>query len=425
MIVRARYLVTMDGPPLEDGAVVVQGGRIVAVGPFREVERHERHERHCGSGGEEQRIDLGDRVLLPGLLNAHCHLDYTGLRGAIPPQDSFTRWIGCINALKRGLTEADYLQAIADGFAELERWGTTTVCNLAAFPGLLPKLPPPPLRVWWFPELLDIRDPSEAPRLVAESLAALDAVRGRPGWLGGFGLGPHAPYTASAALYRLCGEAATRTRPALPLTTHIAESADETAMFREGRGDLYALLARVGRAMDDCGHGSPFSTAVRAGWIGPGWLLAHANELEEADFELLARAPGPPAWHFVHCPCSHRYFGHKPFPWRRLEALGANICLGTDSLASNAELNLFAEMRAAQKSASGLTSENLLETVTTHPARALGKSGELGVLAPGAHADMIALPFDGPLHEIHDALVANRLPIEWMMLDGKLRPARA
>jgi len=181
--------------------------------------------------------------------------------------------------------------------------------------------------------------------------------------------------------------------------------------------------------MDDCGGGSVFSTAVQAGLIGPGWILTHANELEEDDFALLARLAAlkerssggrTQGWHFVHCPRSHAYFGHRPFPWNRLRALGATISLGTDSLASNDSLDLFAEMRAAQKSTPGLTSENLLETVTTEPARALGKAGQLGVIAPGAHADMIALPFAGPLHEVYDALVANRCPIEWMMLDGTL-----
>ena len=404
MILRARHLLTMDRPPQEDGGVVLEQGRVVAAGAYREI-------RAEFSGREL--IDLGEQVLLPGLINAHCHLDYTGLRGAIPPQESFTRWIGCINTLKRGLREEDYVQAIGDGFTELKRWGTTTVCNLAAFPDLLPKLPPPPIRTWWFPEMLDLREPASG--LVTAALEAVETVQNRPGWLGEFGLSPHAPYTASPGLYRLCADAAGQR--GMPLTTHIAESADEEAMFRDGAGELFALLEKVGRSMGDCGRGSSFSSAVRNGLIGPGWLLTHANELDEADFEWIARTPG---WHFVHCPRSHHYFGHRPFPWRRLRELGATISLGTDSLASNEDLSLFAELQAAQKSAPWLTSENLLETVTTQPARALGKRGELGVIAPGAHADLIALPFAGPSHEIYDALVANCSPIEWMMLDGKL-----
>jgi len=404
MILRAHTVVTMSGPPLADGAVAVgDDGRIAAVGPFEEISRD--------WPGEV--LDLGEKVLLPGLINAHCHLDYTSMRHAIDPQKSFTRWILRINALKRQMTDEDYLKAIAEGFEELRAWGTTTVCNLEAFPELLPQLPPPPIRTWWFLELIDIRSrvPSEA--LLAGALAFFEK---HEGWLGGFGLNPHAPYTTSPELYRLCRECADYFR--MPLTTHIAESADEEAMFRRGEGEMADFFRTLGRPMDDCGTHSSFSNAVTQGLIGPGWLLAHANELGEADFALIAATPGD--WHIIHCPRSHTYFQHRPFPWRRLEELGVCLSLGTDSLASNDSLSLFAEMQATQKAAPYLTSETLLKTVTTHPARALGKTGELGAILPGAHADLIALPFAGAPSEVYDTILANRSPIEWMMLDGKI-----
>jgi len=405
MLVRAQTVVTMSGPPLEDGAVVVNGdGRIAAVGPFSELRRDWPGEKVC---------DLGESALLPGLINAHCHLDYTSLRNAINPQRSFTAWISRINALKRQMTDEDYLEAIAEGFDELRAWGTTTVCNLEAFPELLPKLPPPPIRTWWFLELIDIRNRLPTEALLEGTLAFFEQ---HEGWLGGFGLNPHAPYTASPELFRLCRECADRF--GMPLTTHIAESAEEEAMFRRGEGEMFALMQQLGRRMDDCGTRSSFSNAVANGLIGPGWLLAHANELDEEDFSLIAATPGD--WHVVHCPRSHAFFQHRPFPWQRLVAAGVTISLGTDSLASNDSLSLFAELQAAQKSMPRLTSETLLRTVTTHPARALRKTGELGALLPGAHADLIALPFAGPLPEVYDAIIANRSPIEWMMLDGKI-----
>ena len=401
MILRAKIVVTMSGPPLEDGAVMVQeDGCIAAVGPFSEIRR---------DWPGEPVLDLGGQVLLPGLINAHCHLDYTSLRNAINPQRSFTSWISRINALKRQMTDDDYLQSIADGFAELRAWGTTT----EAFPELLPKLPPPPIRTWWFLELIDIRS-----RLPSEALleGALSFFEQHEGWLGGFGLNPHAPYTASPELFRLCGECAERF--GMLLTTHIAESAEEEAMFRRGEGELFVFLQRLGRRMDDCGMRSAFSNAVANGLVGPGWLLAHANELDEEDVSLLAETPGD--WHVVHCPRSHAFFHHRPFPWRRLEEAGVTLSLGTDSLASNDSLSLFAEMQALQKSIPQLTSETVLRTVTTHPARALRKTGKLGVLVPGAHADLIALPFAGSTPEVYDAVIANRSPIKWMMLDGKI-----
>src|SRR5262245_778657 len=120
MIIRARIVVTMDGALIENGAVAASGNRIVDVGTFDEIKT-----RNTG-----QIFDLGDQALLPGLINAHCHLDYTCLRGKISPQKSFSNWIRAINAEKSKLSAADYVASINEGFAETKRFGTTTIANL-------------------------------------------------------------------------------------------------------------------------------------------------------------------------------------------------------------------------------------------------------------------------------------------------------
>src|SRR5262245_10911675 len=127
MILRARHVLPVSAPPIENGAVAVADNSIVAVGPFDEIRRH-----HA-----DEVTDLGDSILLPGLVNAHCHLDYSMLRMAISPQRSFTEWIRRINAMKRLLDVDDYRAAITAGFAELRRFGTTTVANIESFPELL------------------------------------------------------------------------------------------------------------------------------------------------------------------------------------------------------------------------------------------------------------------------------------------------
>src|SRR5438045_3954505 len=127
MIIRARVVVTMDGSPLENGAVVVAGDRIADVGKFPEIAK-----RHSG----EETLDLGEQALLPGLINAHCHLDYTGLRGKIPRPKSFTDWIRAINDEKAKLSPDDYIASINEGFAEAKGFGTTTIANLTAYPEL-------------------------------------------------------------------------------------------------------------------------------------------------------------------------------------------------------------------------------------------------------------------------------------------------
>src|SRR5213595_1008255 len=147
MIIRAGTVVTMDGPPIENGAVAVSGSRITNVGKFSEI---------SATNSGEQIVDLGEQALLPGLINAHCHLDYTCLRGKIPPQRTFADWIRAINAEKARLSPKDYLSSINEGFAEAKRFGTTTVANLTAFPDLISQIHVP-IRTWWFAELIDVR----------------------------------------------------------------------------------------------------------------------------------------------------------------------------------------------------------------------------------------------------------------------------
>ncbi len=132
-----------------------RGSKITGVGRFEEVK--------ASHGGDV--VDLGEQILLPGLINAHCHLDYTLLRGQIPPQKSFTDWIRAINAEKAKLTAKDYVASINEGFAEAQRFGTTTIVNLTAFPELIAEIEEP-IRTWWFGELIDVRNPDEAGRIV-------------------------------------------------------------------------------------------------------------------------------------------------------------------------------------------------------------------------------------------------------------------
>src|SRR5207244_8335777 len=139
MIVRARMVVTMDGAPIPNGAVRVTRNRIVEVGKFSAF-----------APDKDEIIDLGECVLLPGLINAHCHLDYTCLRGKIPREKSFTDWIRAINVQKSKLAPEDYVASINEGFAEAKRFGTTTIVNLTGFPELIQQLPDTPIRTWWY-----------------------------------------------------------------------------------------------------------------------------------------------------------------------------------------------------------------------------------------------------------------------------------
>src|SRR5437660_548416 len=338
MIVRARVVVTMDGPPIENGAVVISGNRIVDVGTFPEISA-----RHSG----QELVDLGEQALLPGLINAHCHLDYTCLRGKIPPQKSFADWIRAINTEKANLSPKDYLASINEGFAEAKRFGTTTIANLTAFPELIPKISAP-IRTWWFAELIDVRAPERASETVDD---AVESLKSAHNW----GLAPHALCTASKNLYRRCVEIARRND--ILLTTHLAESQEEMEMFHDASGPLYEFLKGIGRPMNDCGSKTPLGLFLGA--IGdralPQCIVAHLNEVTQSDFNLLEKSGRQ--FHVVHSPRSHDYFKHSRFPFEKLRVLGFNICLGTDSLASNEDLSLFAEMRAFQNESPDVSRE--------------------------------------------------------------------
>jgi cytosine/adenosine deaminase-related metal-dependent hydrolase len=408
MIVRARVVVTMDGPPIDNGAVAVSGDQIVDVGEFSKVSK-----RHSN----QAIVDLGDQALLPGLINAHCHLDYTCLRGKIPPQKSFADWIRVINTEKAKLSPADCVRSINEGFAEAKRFGTTTIANLTAFPELIGQINRP-IRTWWFAELIDVRDPSRAKELVD---LAVEQLKSQERW----GLAPHALFTASADLYRRCRQVAQRDK--ILLTTHLAESREEVSMFRDRKGPLYEFLQGIGREMSDLGHGTPvsrLSEIIRDSSASFGmtenWLLVHMNELEENDFDQLAGSTSKAS--IVHCPRSHKYFDHSLFQYHKLHGCGFKVCLGTDSLASNDDLSLFAEMRAYQKEFPNVSAEEILEMVTTNPARALRQQDRLGKIRSGFAGDLIALAWERSA-SVLDAIIANDRSIGWSMIAGRVQAA--
>jgi cytosine/adenosine deaminase-related metal-dependent hydrolase len=407
MIIRARVVVTMDGPPIENGAVAMWQDRVIDVGPFADVAKRNRGEIS----------DFGDQAVLPGLINPHCHLDYTCLRRKIPPQKTFVDWIRAINAEKTNLSASDYVASINDGFAEAKRFGTTAIANLEAFPELIPQVEPS-IRTWWFAELIDVREPERAREIVDRAVVSLKSAEN-------WGLAPHAPYTASAKLYRYTVRVAQRED--VLLSTHLAESQEEMSMFRDGAGALREFVKEVGRDVSDCGGTTPLarfleivkdpSVSLHSTRADNKWIAVHLNELSRHDFDLLERSKN--RLHIVHCPRSHAYFGHSPFMFQELREFGFNICLGTDSLASNVDLSLFAEMRTFQRSWPGVSPEDILSMITVNAAAALGKPDLLGRIRQNSFADLVAIPFSGSRKSLFDELIAHEGAVSLSVIAGK------
>ncbi len=416
-LLRSRIVVPVTAPLIEDGAVAISGDRIREVGAWTDLRR-----RHSAPGPV---VDLGDAILLPGLVNAHCHLDYTDFAGHLAPPRSFTEWIQGVLALKGQWGFSEYAASWIQGAKQLVETGCTTVLDIESVPELLPHVwLSSPLRILSAIEITGVRSGR------SDDVILEDALRHLVSWVhprNAGGLAPHAPYSTRLALLRLVAKAA-RERGVL-LSMHLAESQEEFDMFRHARGPMFEWL-RPQRDVADCGRHSPVRHAAEAGLLTSRTILAHVNYLDDGDTALLSASGAS----VVHCPRSHAYFGHAPFPRATLEASGIPVCIGTDSLLTvrklgrhRPTLDLFAELREAAVALPEVTPRWLLEAVTVKGARALGREGELGELRPGVLADWIAIPYAGSARKAVQAIVEHRGMVASSMIAGEWirRPAEA
>ena len=408
-LIRARIVVPVSRPPIADGAVKISGSRITAVGAWKSFSAAE--QKHA--------VDLGEVVLLPGLVNAHCHLDYTGMAGEFLPPRHFTDWLQLIIAAKGSHSDADFADGWQRGAQMLLRTGTTTVADIEALPKLLPAAwRTTPLRVISFLEMTGIKA-RRAPQAILQE--AVDKIISLPkNSRHHAGLSPHAPYSTTPELLRLSAQTARRRR--WRITSHVAESPDEIEMFAHARGKMFDWLRRNERDNSDCGLGSPVRHLDRAGLLGKNFLAVHANCLAPGDAALFARRGAS----VVHCPRSHSFFAHQKFPFTALAAAGVNICLGTDSLASvepkrkqPLELNMFSEMRSFARKNPRVAARTILRLATLNGALALGLAGKVGELAPKAFADLIALTYAGKTTDVHHAILHHTGDVTASMIGGR------
>lgn len=405
-ILRARRVVPVSAPPIDDGAVEVRAGRILRVGRWADL----------AVGSRRDSVDdLGEAVLLPGLVNAHAHLDYTGLAGQIAPTRSFPDWIKSILAAKSAWSDADFAESWRAGARQMLATGTTAVANIESMPGLVSGLrAATPLRVHSFVEITGVRSRRDPGVMLGEALGFVDAWRAGgagEGRLapGGAGLSPHAPYSTLPALLAML-PAAARGR-GCAMTMHVAESREEFDMFMYRRGAMHDWL-RGQRPDDDCGHGSPVQLVARHGLLGPGFIAVHVNYLWDGDARLLGTAGA----HVAHCPRSHSYFRHQRFPAAELAGAGVNLCLGTDSLASTRPgpdgqppvLSVLDEMASYLAHDSTVSPAEVLAMATVNGARALGLGCGVGTLAPGVPADLCAVPDVASIQDAHEVVAGHR-----------------
>lgn len=380
-ILAAHLLLTMISPPLEDGAISVEDGIILEVGKRKELLR-----RYPFSSLK----DLGKAAILPGLVNAHTHLELTALH---PPKGPFLDWLLNLIEAKQGLDEAFYRRSAQQGIEELLRAGTTTVGEITSAGASFQALKARGLRGIVYYEALG-PDPERA-EVIAEGVEEkVKALRNEAGSLLKVGLSPHAPYSLSEKLLDLLSELAQRLQ--LPLAIHLAETMEEATYIRNGTGPILERLLQGKGGRGDSSHRSrgltPVELLARHGLLTPSTLAVHAVHVGEGDRELLASH----GVSIAHCPRSNYFLQVGTAPLLAYLAKGMRVGLGTDSLASNESLSLWDEMRFAFALHGGkVSAERLLRMATLGGAEALGLAKEIGSLEPGKRADLVAVRLHG------------------------------
>ena len=384
----ARWVLPISAPPIERATVAVADGRIAYVGA-----------RANAPAGAD--TELGEAILLPGLVNAHCHLELTVLRGFLEDLD-FAHWIMRLNAVKRTvLDRSRLLDSARFGVAEGLCHGVTTYADTCdsgvAFDAMLEA----GVRGIMYQEVFG-PDPAARDRSLAELREKVAALRPRESALVKVGVSPHAPYTVSDALYAAVATYAQSEH--LPVAVHIAESEVERALVERGEGVFADGLRKRGITVGPRARSS-LDLLHRTGVLSTRPLLIHSVRLDAEDIGLVAGSRSPVA----HCPISNAKLGHGTSPVLELLEAGVTIALGSDSVASNNRMDMLAEGRAAilaQRARTArhdaLCARDALHLVTLGGARALGLDPEIGSLEPGKSADLAAFPLDAHARPVHD-----------------------
>ena len=378
----ARWVVPIAAPPIAGGAVSVEGGRIAYVGP-----------RDGASAGDL--VDLGDAVLLPGLVNAHSHLELTAMRGFLE-ELPFRRWVLRLTKARAAVLSQELLLASAKaGIAEGFLSGVTTYADTCESGVVLQALVEMGARGIMYQEVFG-PDPAQCEAAIEGLQGRLERLRDVATPRVRLGISPHAPYSVSDALFTACARLAAN--DGWPVAVHLAESEAESRLVRDGTGMFGDALRARGIAVAPRAD-SPVFLLDRLGLLAERPLLIHCVRATAPDIARIARHDCAVA----HCPVSNAKLGHGIAPLPAFLEAGVRTGLGTDSVAANNRLDLLDEARTAilmQRAATqrfdALSAAQLLEMATLGGARALGIAHEVGSLAVGKRADLAAFPLGSP-----------------------------
>ncbi|MFQ5461053.1 MAG: amidohydrolase family protein [Phycisphaerae bacterium] len=377
MIVRARFIVSGAGDVIDNGFIRMTNGLIHEIG-------HNRPHRAD--------VDYGDAVLIPGFVNAHTHLELSGLCGEIIPRAGFVDWLEQLVAVIRANKSwpDEIPTVIARGIRESIAAGVTTLGDITREPDRTrPLLAASPIRTVSFGEVITIGIQRDA--LEERIGCAIDRKSATDRCI--IGISPHAPYTVEPDAMRAC--AAQAAVADIPLAVHLAETPEEECFTQDRSGPFVAYLKGLG-VWDDAipvAGMTPIELAAATGLLTPRTVVAHANYVSDNDIAALAQSGAAIAY----CPRTHAAFQHAPHRFLDMQSAGINVCIATDSLASNPSLSVLDELRFLHDQHPHLPASALLAMGTLNGARALGLERVIGTLVPAKAADcaVIALPAGG------------------------------
>jgi cytosine/adenosine deaminase-related metal-dependent hydrolase len=393
---RAAWVLPITSPPIPGGVVTVDRDEIVAVGEY---------DGHAAA-------DLGAVAILPGLVNAHTHLELSWMRGLVPQSTSTSAsmpaWAAQLIRLRAAEDADTARQAIVEAIRYVRASGTCLVGDvtntLATFEPLLDS----ELSAAIFRELIGFAapDPEAAVAAASGPIADLTPIA----WLRP-SIVPHAPYSVSPALM----QAIARWNAGKPLSIHLGESAQEIEFLRDGTGEWRQLLERLGAwnpswQVPACG---PVEYLDRLGMVNRDLIAVHGVQFTDADLSRLEAGRAT----LVTCPRSNRWTGAGVPPIDRFYGSGVLIAVGTDSLASVDDLNLFAELAEVRRLAPGVPAARILHSATLAGARALGFAEELGSIEPGKRAQLLVVRLPADVQDVEEYLLGGIEPGDLRWLD--------
>lgn len=390
---RARWILPVERPPIENGYLVVEDDSIAELG------------KATPATGSAQ--DLGDVVLMPGLVNVHTHLEFSQLARPLGEAQSLTlpEWIRLVIA-ERKRKRYSPATAIQGGLRESLAAGVTTLGEISTSP---PDAYAGPANLMLFQEVIGFST-GRIESVFGELEARLNVSTHFP-----MGISPHAPYTVHPDLLRRIVALARQRN--LPVAMHLAESPEELDLLQHGRGLFQELLeARSMWDPDAIPPGTTIEQYLAVLADAPRGLVIHGNYLSQSEIKFLAARPATMA--VVYCPRTHNFFGHRPYPLEQLLAAGVTVALGTDSRASNPDLRLLDEARLVAAKHTGLSAQRIVELATLAGARALGMANRLGSLAPGKQADIIAIPCSSMPEDPYDTILSCDTVPSWCCCRG-------